>query len=40
VRLKVSWPDGKTEEFGDMPVDRWTTVSEGSGSSSSLETGK
>ncbi|HEY9462305.1 MAG TPA: CRTAC1 family protein [Vicinamibacterales bacterium] len=40
VRAKVSWPDGKTEEFGDMPVDRWTTVSEGSGSSSSLETGK
>ena len=29
VRLKVSWPSGKTEEFGDLPVDRWTTVTEG-----------
>jgi enediyne biosynthesis protein E4 len=30
VRLRVSWPSGKTEEFGDVPVDRWTTVTEGS----------
>ena len=29
VRLKVSWPSGKAEEFGDVPVDRWTTVTEG-----------
>jgi hypothetical protein len=40
VRLKVSWPDGKTEAFGDVPVDRWTTVTEGAGPSSSLGTGK
>jgi enediyne biosynthesis protein E4 len=40
VRLKVSWPDGKTEEFGDVPVDRWTTVTEGAGPSSALGTGK
>jgi enediyne biosynthesis protein E4 len=31
VRLRVSWPSGKTEEFGDVPVDRWTTLTEGTG---------
>src|SRR5688572_29919141 len=36
VRLKVSWPSGKTEEFGDVPVDRWTTLTEGTGPSTSL----
>jgi enediyne biosynthesis protein E4 len=39
VRLKVSWPSGKTEEFGEAPLDRWTTLTEGSGSSTSLGTG-
>jgi len=31
VRLRVSWPSGKTEEFGDVPLDRWTTLTEGTG---------
>jgi hypothetical protein len=31
VRLRVTWPSGKTEEFGDVPIDRWTTLAEGSG---------
>jgi enediyne biosynthesis protein E4 len=31
VRLKVSWPSGKTEEFGEVPLDRWTTLTEGTG---------
>jgi enediyne biosynthesis protein E4 len=38
VRLKVSWPSGKTEEFGEIPVDRWTTLTEGTGPSTSLRT--
>jgi hypothetical protein len=29
VRVRVSWPDGTTEEFGDVPIDRWTTLTEG-----------
>ena len=29
VRLRVSWPRGRTEEFGEVPVDRWTTLTEG-----------
>jgi hypothetical protein len=35
VRLRVSWPSGKTEEFGETPIDRWTTLTEGSGSPTS-----
>jgi len=31
VRLRVSWPSGKTEEFGEVPLDRWTTLTEGTG---------
>jgi hypothetical protein len=31
VRLHVSWPSGKTEEFGEVPLDRWTTLTEGTG---------
>jgi hypothetical protein len=31
VRVRVLWPSGKTEEFGEMPIDRWTTLTEGSG---------
>jgi enediyne biosynthesis protein E4 len=31
VRLKVSWPSGKTEEFSVAPLDRWTTLTEGTG---------
>jgi enediyne biosynthesis protein E4 len=29
VRLRVLWPSGKTEEFGELAVDRWTTLTEG-----------
>ncbi len=35
VRIRVSWPSGKTEEFGEVPIDRWTTLTEGAGSSTS-----
>jgi hypothetical protein len=31
VRVRVSWPSGRTEEFGEIPVDRWTTLTEGTG---------
>jgi hypothetical protein len=31
VRLRVIWPSGKTEEFGEVAVDRWTTLTEGTG---------
>ena len=30
VRVRVQWPDGKTEEFGSVPVGRWTTLKQGS----------
>ena len=40
VRLRVSWPSGNTEEFGETPIDRWTTLTEGSGSPTSLGAGK
>ena len=31
VTVRVQWPDGKTEEWGNLPVDRWTTLKQGSG---------
>ena len=31
VRVRVQWPDGKAEEFGSVPVGRWTTLKQGSG---------
>jgi hypothetical protein len=31
VSLRVLWPSGKTEEFGEAPIDRWTTLTEGTG---------
>ena len=30
VRLKVLWPDGRSEEFTNAPIDRFTTLIEGS----------
>jgi len=30
VRLKVLWPDGRSEEFNNTPIDRFTTLVEGS----------
>src|SRR5712691_3154434 len=29
--VRVIWPDGRTETFGGLPIDRYTTVKEGSG---------
>jgi hypothetical protein len=29
--VRVVWPDGKTEEWNDVPVNRYTTVKEGAG---------
>ncbi len=31
LRVRVLWPDGSSEEFADIPINRWTTVTEGSG---------
>jgi hypothetical protein len=31
-QLRVTWPDGRTEEFPGVAVDRWTTISQGGGS--------
>ena len=31
VRVRVIWPDGKTEEWSDVPVNRYTTLKQGSG---------
>jgi hypothetical protein len=30
-RVRVQWPDGATEEFADVPIDRWTTLTKGAG---------
>ena len=29
--VRVSWPDGRVEEWADAPIDRYTTLAEGSG---------
>jgi hypothetical protein len=29
-RVRVIWPDGKSEEWASVPVDRYTTLEEGS----------
>jgi hypothetical protein len=31
VKVRVMWPDGKTEEWDGVGVDRYTTLTEGSG---------
>jgi hypothetical protein len=31
VSVRVEWPDGASESWSDLPVDRWTTVTRGSG---------
>jgi hypothetical protein len=30
-RVRVRWPDGRTEEWGTVAVDRYTTLRQGSG---------
>jgi hypothetical protein len=30
ARLRITWPDGSTEERTDEPIDRWTTIRQGS----------
>jgi hypothetical protein len=30
-RVRVQWPDGGTEEWTEVAVDRWTTLKEGTG---------
>jgi hypothetical protein len=30
-RARVVWPDGRVEEWADIPVNRYTTLKEGSG---------
>ena len=30
-RVRVQWPDGMTEDFGEVALDRWFTVEQGSG---------
>jgi hypothetical protein len=34
VRVRVVWPDGRTEEWRDVPIDRYTTLTEGTGKAS------
>jgi hypothetical protein len=29
--VRVIWPDGRTETFSGLPIDRYTTVKEGTG---------
>jgi len=31
-RVRVLWPDGRAEEWADVPINRYTTLKEGSGS--------
>jgi hypothetical protein len=31
VTVRVQWPDGQTEQWADRPVDRWTTLVQGTG---------
>jgi hypothetical protein len=31
VRVRVMWPDGRVEEWRDVPIDRYTTLTEGTG---------
>ena len=31
VRVRVQWPDGTREDFGEIRVDRWTTLAQGAG---------
>jgi enediyne biosynthesis protein E4 len=31
VRARVRWPDGRVDEYGDLPIDRYSTLKEGSG---------
>jgi hypothetical protein len=33
VTVRVQWPDGTTEEWSALPVDRWTTLVQGTGKS-------
>jgi hypothetical protein len=30
-RIRVQWPDGRTEEWADVPIDRYTTLVQGTG---------
>jgi hypothetical protein len=29
VKVQVMWPDGRTEDWPDIAIDRWTTLTEG-----------
>ena len=31
ARVRVHWPSGRVEEWTDVTIDRWTTLTEGSG---------
>lgn len=31
VRVEVKWPDGRSEQWSNVPVDRWTTLKQGGG---------
>ncbi len=31
VQVRVTWPNGHVEEWSDVPVDRYTTLTEGGG---------
>jgi hypothetical protein len=31
VAVTVHWPDGRVEQFGEVAIDRWMTLTQGSG---------
>jgi len=31
ITVRVIWPSGRTESWADVPIDRYTTLTEGSG---------
>ena len=32
LQVRVQWPDGTSEQWNDVPVDRWMTLRQGTGS--------
>jgi hypothetical protein len=30
-RVRVTWPDGGREDFGELQIDRWVTLKQGTG---------
>ncbi|HEY7449839.1 MAG TPA: ASPIC/UnbV domain-containing protein, partial [Vicinamibacterales bacterium] len=37
-QVRVQWPDGRSEQWAQVPIDRWTTLQKGSGEPSAVAT--